>query len=449
MGSQAAEKIAKVIVGLGQTGYSCVRFFKQRGIPIAVTDSRESPPFKQQVQEEYPDVPLYLNGFNRELLCQAEEIIVSQGVSLQQPALTAAMKAGIPIVSDIEIFTRATDKPIVAITGSNGKSTVTTLLGEMANAVAVNAKVGGNLGPPALDLLLADNPDLYILEISNFQLETTFSLQARVACILNITPDHLDRYSDFSDYISAKQRIYRHCHTAVFNRDDKKTWIKTKRFISFGGEVPPADMFGLRTINQQCYFARGEALLMPVDNMKLASRMQWLNALAALSMAQALDWPLSPLLKVLETFSGLPHRCEHVRSRQGINWFNDSKGTNTGATCAALKSIGAMTLGKLIWIAGGDGKQADFSVLQPVVKKYVGEIILFGQDAEQIAQAVLMCAVPISFVKDLAEAIVTADQKAKQGDAILLSPACASFDMFSNFTERGNVFRHLVMELPE
>ena len=448
MGHQAAKKIAKVIVGLGQTGYSCVRFFEQRNIPVAVTDSRDDPPFKQQCQQNYPNIPLYLGGFDHDLLCQAEEIIVSQGVSLQQPALMAAANAGIPIISDIEVFALATDKPIVAITGSNGKSTVTTLLGEMAKAVGVNAKVGGNLGPPALDLLLTDNPDLYILEVSNFQLETTYSLQAKVACILNITPDHLDRYRDFSEYVAAKQRIYRHCHSAVFNRDDDKTWVKSTHTISFGSDAPPANMFGLCDDNQHYYLAKGETLLMPAHHMALTGRMQWLNALAALAIADALGWPLPPLCDVLKTFSGLPHRCEPIRFHKGVNWINDSKGTNTGATRAALKGIGEGVAGKLVWIAGGDGKQADFSVLQQVVETYVSDVILFGQDAMQMAQAISGAA-SISFAKDLAQAVMMAEQQAEEGDAVLLSPACASFDMFKNFQERGDVFRRLVMELPE
>jgi len=448
---QAAKKINKVIVGLGLTGYSCVRFFSQNNIPCAVTDSRQTPPMLKQCQENFPNVPLHLKGFDVDLLLQAEEIIVSQGVSVTEPALVKAKEAGIPLVSDIEIFARVTTEPIIAITGSNGKSTVTTLLAKMALAAGVKAKAGGNLGPPALDLLLDGDAELYILEISNFQLETTYSLKAKVACILNISPDHLDRYASFADYVATKQRVYQQCEIAVFNRDDDRTIPPSEVSLikSFGGNSPLAQEFGLRESNDALHLAKGDECLMPVEKMALAGRLQWMNALAALAIADVLQWPLKPLLNVLKVFTGLPHRCEHIRFRHGVSWFNDSKGTNTGATLAALCAIGEVIPGKLVWIAGGEGKDADFSVLRQAVHEHVSQVILFGRDAKLIADAINPNFDTIVFVKDLSQAIDQAAQKACDGDAVLLSPACASFDMFNNFQERGEVFCRLVMELTE
>ncbi len=438
-----------VIVGLGKTGLSCAKFLAARGETFGVTDSRDNPPALAEFKQLYPDAPIALGGFSLPLMQSAEELVVSQGVSYQEPSIVACREHGIAIIGDIELFARYVKKPVIAITGSNAKSTVTTLVGDMAKAAGVNVKVGGNLGTPALDLLEGTEPDLYVLEVSNFQLETTFSLKAEVATILNISPDHLDHYAHFEDYVAAKQRVYRGCKRAVVNRDDPLTQVPSNnapRIISFGADAPTLGQFGLRQVHGKMYLALGEENLLAVDELKIKGKHNWLNALSALAIGYQAGFPLAPMLEVLKQFSGLPHRCEWVRHYHDVDWYNDSKGTNIGATIAAINGLGSTLTGKLILLAGGLGKGADFTELRPVVEKYVRTLIVFGKDAPLITQA-LAQSVAIIHATTFAEAIQLAASNAQPQDAVLLSPACASWDMFNNFEHRGQVFCQLVKEL--
>lgn len=437
-----------IIVGLGKTGLSCARYLKQRNIPIAIVDNRQEPPGLQELRQVMPDVPVYLGDFRETILTSAAVLVVSPGVSLKEPVLAKCIARGIPAIGDIELFARQAKAPIVAITGSNAKSTVTTLVGKMAQCAGHHVCVGGNIGIPALELLSEDKPDLYVLELSSFQLETTQSLQAAAATILNISVDHMDRYSALAEYIHAKQRIYPHCHVAVYNRDDPQTTphCSTKKTISFGLSEPHDNGLGLRHVANQFYLAQGETLLLPTQQLRIKGRHNWSNALAALALGSALQFPMPAMLSALQHFSGLPHRCQWLADHHGVKWYNDSKGTNVGATIAAIEGLGADIQGKLILIAGGIGKGADFSPLYTPVAKYVKTLVLIGQDAPQLAQT-LGNATQILHAGSMKNAIYLAAEAAHHGDAVLLSPACASFDMFRDFEHRGEVFANLVKDI--
>jgi UDP-N-acetylmuramoylalanine--D-glutamate ligase len=440
-----SENQLSVIIGLGKTGRSCAEHLARLNIPFAITDSRMT--FLQKVM---PQVPLSLGQFDLKLMGQAKEIIVSQGVALTEPALVVAREKGIPIIGDIELFARAVQGRVVAITGSNGKSTVTSLVGDMVRQAGVSAHVGGNIGIPALDLLAGEQVDCYVLEVSNFQLEVTYSLKSTAATILNISPDHLDHYSHFDDYVAAKQRVYQHCCCAIINRDDPLTAVDPNRvnqIISFGKDEPAPGHFGLRRVGRQWHLAFGHELLMPVDQLRIQGQHNWLNALAALAIGHSLSLPLDAMLTALQDFPGLSHRCAFVARDQDITWYNDSKGTNVGATVAAIEGLCASSNNKIVLLAGGLGKGADFSVLAPVVEKYVRTVILFGQDAALIAAALSTTSVQIIYVNDMVEAVASAKVNAQRGDRVLLSPACASWDMFCNYEHRGDVFSAAVKEL--
>ncbi|NNM60281.1 MAG: UDP-N-acetylmuramoyl-L-alanine--D-glutamate ligase [Legionellales bacterium] len=439
-----------VIVGLGNTGLSCAKHLARLNFTFAITDSRDAPPGLDEFTSLFPDAPLALGQFDQAMMLSAKELVVSQGVSYQHPTLINCQQAGIPLIGDLELFVRYVKAPIIAITGSNGKSTVTTLVGEMLVAAGKSVKVGGNLGIPALDLISSIEPDYYVLEVSNFQLEMTTDLHAEVACVLNISPDHLDRYATFNDYILTKQRVYFGCKKAVINRDDKLTALPSHNkaeVVSFGSDTPAENQFGLiKADDGQTYLTCGKEKLLDVNQLKIKGRHNWLNALSALAIASQASVPLAPLLDVLKTFAGLSHRCQWVREINGVDWYNDSKGTNIGATIAAIAGLGSAIQGKIILLAGGLGKGADFTELQPVVRQFVRHVILFGQDAALISQG-LGDDVSKIFARDFNEAINQAAQLSVSGDTVLLSPACASWDMFKNFEHRGQVFCELVRNL--
>lgn len=431
----------RVVAGLGKTGLSCVRFLKSRGYQVAVTDSRETPPGLAELQQEYPDVAVHLGGFDAACLMAAHEIIASPGVPVSEPALAAAIAAGIPVVGDVEVFCREVQTPIVAITGSNAKSTVTTLVGLMAERAGIDVGVGGNLGLPVLDMLREKGEQaLYVLELSSFQLETTFSLRAAVATVLNISEDHMDRYADMASYVAAKHRIYTGAHHVVFNRDDSATVpAHAQALTSFGMDEPDAQQYGVRTQAGQKWLARGQENLLPVTALNIRGDHNVANALAALALGEAVGLPMAAMLEVLKTFKGLPHRCELVAESQGVAWYNDSKGTNVGSTLAAINGLGNAIAGKLLLIAGGVGKGQDFTPLSQPMLKYGRALILIGEDGEKIAQAVAE-SVPHIFASSLQDALAKCQATAQPGDAVLLSPACASFDMFKNYEDRGNQF---------
>jgi UDP-N-acetylmuramoylalanine--D-glutamate ligase len=429
----------KVIIGLGKTGFSCVKHLMKLNQQIAVIDSRTNPPYLNELRNTYPDVKIALESFEQDILCEATEIIMSPGVSLKKPV------RGIPIIGDIELFAKATTAPVIAITGSNGKSTVTTLVGRMIEDAGLKVKVGGNLGQPALELIDEHEPDFYVLELSSFQLETTYSLKPIAATILNVTPDHLDRYENFHEYLKAKQRVYTSAKNIILNRDDPTSFPNLPENInqiSFGLNEAPAHAFGFK----DNFLMHGNNKLLESNELKIRGQHQVANALAALALGSAVNLPINSMLETLKNFQGLEHRCQWIRKLKNVDWYNDSKGTNVGATQAAVTGLGRAITGKIILIAGGIGKGADFSPLRSIVKNYVRELILIGRDAPLIAQALQDCC-HITFAPSLQKAVEEANINAQSNDIVLLSPACASFDMFTNFEERGHVFQSLVLNL--
>lgn len=439
-----------VIVGLGLTGLSCVRFLLKKNIPVCVMDTRLQPPHLSTLQKDYPQVPLYLGELPEEVLCNAQEIIVSPGLALTHPALIAAKKAGIKMRGDIDLFIDYAKAPIIGITGANGKSTVTSWVGHMGQMCNVNLLVGGNIGVPVLDLLAESIPAAYVLELSSFQLETTHSLPLHAATILNITPDHQDRYATMTEYTAAKQLIYRTCDTAVFYREQTITQptFPVKQQTSFGLDAPAADHYGVVKTSTGEWLAFGEEKILPTVEINLPGAHNILNALAALALCRTLNLPWEGLIKSLRTFTGLPHRCQYVAEFAGVTWINDSKGTNVVSTLAAIEGMAKRTTGKIIIILGGDGKGADFSPLAEPLQQHARAALLFGKDAD-ILQTTLTGHVPLYRVSDLVQAVKQAAALASPGDIVLLSPACASLDMFASYAARGDQFMQLVKKMLE
>jgi UDP-N-acetylmuramoylalanine--D-glutamate ligase len=442
---QASSAPRTVIVGLGKTGLSCARFLAAHGVPLAITDSRAQPPGLTYLQQELPQVTVFMEGFNAEILTRAEQIVVSPGVSLKEPIITQAIAQGIPVLGDIELFARHARAPVIAVTGSNGKSTVTTLVGLMAQHAGLDVRIGGNLGTPALDLLQDSEPDLYVLELSSFQLETTYSLNAAAAVVLNVTPDHMDRYADLDEYTRAKQRAYNGDGVMVINANDPTVnamVCPNRRIVRFGLAAPAPDDFGLRSVRGETDLVRGGQSLLAVGELRIKGSHNIANALAALALGDALKLPLAAMLDALREFPGLPHRSQWVAGQNGVTWYNDSKGTNVGATLAALQGLATSADsggGKVVLIAGGDGKGADFSPLRQAAADYARGVVLIGRDAPLI-EAALQNVVPVVRARDMEAAVWAAHHLARNGDQVLLSPACASFDMYSGYEERGRVF---------
>ncbi|TDF86681.1 UDP-N-acetylmuramoyl-L-alanine--D-glutamate ligase [Pseudomonas sp. H9] len=435
----------RIVVGLGKSGMSLVRFLANRGIAFAVVDTREQPPELETLRRDYPQVEVRCGELDVEFLCRADELYVSPGLALATPALQQAAARGVKLSGDIELFARNAKAPVIAISGSNAKSTVTTLVGEMAAAAGKRVAVGGNLGTPALDLL-SDDVELYVLELSSFQLETTDQLNAEVATVLNVSEDHMDRYSGLPAYHLAKHRIFRGARQVVVNRQDALTrplLAEGQPCWTFGLNTPDFKAFGLREENGEKYLAFEFQNLMPVRELKIRGAHNQSNALAALALGHAVGLPFDAMLASLRNFSGLAHRCQWLRERDGVNWYDDSKATNVGAALAAIEGLGTDIDGKLVLVAGGDGKGADFSALRAPVAAYCRAVVLLGRDAELLAQA-LGDDVPLIRVKTLDEAVERSAALAQPGDAVLLSPACASLDMFKNFEERGRLFAQAV-----
>lgn len=441
----------KVVVGLGKTGLSCVRYLKQKGEKVAVTDTRDDPPGLNELLEEHSDVQLALGGLDADLIAKADEVILSPGIALANEALKKAHSRGVLMSGDIELFCREIQQPIIAITGSNAKSTVTTLVGEMIRDAGRSVVVAGNIGLPVLDVLAKpERAEFYVLELSSFQLETTRSLKAEVATILNISPDHLDRYPSMKEYIAAKHRIYRGARQTVANADDAETRphpMFTDRDWRFTVNAPGTRTFGLMEKEGALWLGLEKNALMPASEVRIKGRHNQANALAALALGNAVGLPMSSMLETLRTFSGLPHRCQWVRERDGVHWYNDSKGTNVGAAVAAIEGIGGDIRGKVVLIAGGDGKGADFVELREPASKYLKTAVLIGRDADKLANVLGDCC-PVIRATTLQEAIEAAAGVAVGGDSVLLSPACASFDMFKGYDDRGAQFMNCVNALP-
>ena len=438
----------RIVVGLGKSGMSLVRFLASRGIAFAVADTREQPPELDTLRRDYPQVEVRCGELDVDFLCRANELYVSPGLALATPALQAAAARGVKLSGDIELFARNAKAPIIAISGSNAKSTVTTLVGDMAAKAGKRVAVGGNLGTPALDLL-DDSIELYVMELSSFQLETTDQLNAEVATVLNISEDHMDRYSGLPAYHLAKHRIFRGAQQVVVNRQDalsRPLPVEGRPCFSFGLNTPDFKAFGLREVDGEKYLAFEFQNLLPVRELKIRGAHNQSNALAALALGHAAGLPFEPMLAALREFAGLAHRCQWVREHNAVSWYDDSKATNVGAALAAIEGLGADIDGKLVLIAGGDGKGADFKDLKGPVAEHCRAVVLMGRDAGLIASA-LGDAVPQVRATSLDDAIAQCKALAQPGDAVLLSPACASFDMFKNYEERGQLFARAVEAL--
>ena len=435
-----------VVVGLGLTGATCVRHLASQGYDVVGVDTRAQPPKLDELKCEFPGVELHTGALDERWLRGAALLAVSPGISLKEPAIARAIADGAEAVGDIELFARSAKAPVLAVTGANGKSTVTSLVGAICKSAGRDTRVGGNIGVPALSLLEKTEPDVYVLELSSFQLETTSRLNARAATVLNVTPDHMDRYDSLEEYAQAKARIFRGDGLMVLNADDalvRRMSQPGRAGTRFTLEAPPAASdYGLRARANEIWLARGDEDILRAADVPLPGRHNLANVLAALALTDALDVPRSAQLAAIRAFRGLPHRTELVGERDGIRWINDSKGTNVGATAAALNGMTA----PVVLIAGGDGKGADFTGLKDVCAAHARAVVLIGRDAPGIEQA-LAGVVSTHYAADMKDAVRAARRFAQPGDIVLLSPACASFDMYKNYEHRGDVFRAAVQEL--
>lgn len=438
------------VIGMGATGMSVARFLTREKQRCIMLDTRQAPSNLECFKQEFPGAPYELGELSRETLCGASKIVLSPGLSLREPAIQAAIADGVPVVGDIQLFVDSVDAPLVAITGSNGKSTVTTLVGEMLKQAGKRVAVGGNLGTPALDLLATeDKADCYVLELSSFQLETVAKLNAEIATVLNVSRDHMDRYSGLPDYHAAKQRIYFGAKKIVINRDDPLTQpplAPNAQVYSFGLGKPDLKQFGLLTQQAELFLAFGLKKLISAREVKLAGKHNLANALAALAIGQHLGLPMETMLEVLRSFTGLPHRCQWVASKNSVDFINDSKGTNVGATLAALHGLARLP-SKIVLIAGGEGKGADFEPLGDAIREYARAVVCIGSDGDRIAAIAGSVGVETFPATSMNQAVDQAFVQAQAGDVVLLSPACASFDMFKDYQDRGNQFVAAVREV--
>jgi len=476
-----------LVLGLGETGLSLVRWLAVHGAQLRVADSRPHPPTLAEAHEAFPLLEIHCGAFHDNLLAGIDLIAISPGVSLQLPFVQRAMMRGIPIVGDVELFAQAfhashpvhsqtghsqtghsqrssaatqnheATPKIIAITGSNGKSTVTDMVGSMCRAAGLNTVVAGNISPAVLDAVLQLNkglrgiqqPDVWVLELSSFQLESTFSLNASAATVLNISEDHLDRYENMQAYSIAKARIFQGEGVQVLNRDDPLSMgmaIDGRTQISFGLSEPATKFdWGITQISGETWLKQGQRRILSTNILQVAGLHNVANALAALALCCAVKIPLPPLLRALRDYRGLPHRVERVAEINNVLYYDDSKGTNVGATVAALQGLQRPT----VLIAGGEGKGQDFSPLLPAVAQHARAVVLIGRDAPLIADALKDCGVPLQYATSMAEAVQQAAALAHSGDAVLLSPACASFDMFKNYVHRAEVFINAVHTLQE
>jgi len=446
-----------LVLGLGDTGLSALHWLKRQSAVTRVADSRENPPHAATLGQELPGVELVAGPFREELLHRVEMIVISPGVPMAEPLVQAALARGIPVLGDVELFAQARGAAkVLAITGSNGKSTVTSMVGAMCRAAGLRAVIAGNIGLPVLDALSVVEeraelgepaPDVYVLELSSFQLETTSNLNATAAVVLNVTEDHMDRYAGIAEYAAAKARIFQGGGVQVLNRQDALSMAMAQPgrvVMSFGLDVPDTgEKWGVRESGGEAWLAQGRDNLMPVRELPLAGSHNAANALAALVLCRAIDLPYPPLLQALRAFKGLPHRVEWVAKVAGVEFYDDSKGTNVGATEAALKGMPQ----PVVLIAGGDGKGQDFTPLKDAVAKHARAVVLIGRDGDKIAAALAGSGVPELRAATMEQAVSIAFAQAQPGDAVLLSPACASFDMFRNYEHRAQVFVNAVHDL--
>lgn len=431
------------VLGLGETGFSVLRWLRGTNAEVVMFDSRLHPSGLDRLQEEFPEVEYHLGPFNSGLLSGMDLIVASPGVALKEPVLADLMAQGKAIVGDVELFARfrAPYAKVIAITGSNGKTTVTSLVGEICKQAGLNTIVAGNIGLPVLDTLQMPAPDVYVLELSSFQLETTHSLEVDVATVLNLSEDHMDRYDGMADYAQAKARIYQHAKIAVVNRDDPASVALAGSLpqVSFG--VNPAPGINDYGLNDAGWLCAGNRHYIEADTLQIRGKHNIANALAAIALTQAIGIDKVSILHTVQSFAGLPHRVEWVANIDEIDFYDDSKGTNVGATCAAIS--GMLKQGKpqkVVLIAGGDGKGQDFNPLRDAVLHHARAVVLIGRDGPKIQQVLQHLQLPVVDAVDLTAAVHIAKTLAEAGDAVLLSPACASFDMFRNYEHRAQVF---------
>ena len=435
-----------VILGIGITGLSCARFLHRYNIAFSVNDSRAMPISPGDFKHQFGSNTLVLGQWDHALIAQADILIVSPGINIAELEISTAIAKNCDVIGDIELFCRLSDTPILAVTGSNGKSTVVSMLNYVGNAIGYQVQLGGNIGLPVLDQIDKEDADFIVLELSSFQLETVKSMKALAATVLNLSDDHLDRHKTLENYGAIKQRIYQHCTYAIYNRNDKATKPNAldsqSQSLSFGSEQAQLGDFGLASIDDECHLMHGNQALCALAQLPLQGIHNALNYLAVLALGKAAGWDLNAMLTSLMAFKGLAHRCEVIESNDGIRWINDSKATNVGATLAAIEGLSPTLKGnKLILIAGGDGKGADFSPLTQALTQQVEQLITLGKDGRAIAALRLESqAAQTLHVDSLSAAVELARKSANPGDMVLLSPACASLDMFANYVERGVVF---------
>ena len=425
-----------VVVGLGITGLSVVKHLRknQPQLVVKVIDTRVNPPGAERLPE---GVQLHSGGWNTDWLSDADLIVTNPGIALATPEIQAVLAKGTAVVGDIELFAWAVQKPVIAITGSNGKSTVTDLTGVMAKAAGLDVGVGGNIGVPALDLLEQD-ADLYVLELSSFQLETTSSLKLKAAAFLNLSEDHMDRYQGMSDYRQAKLRIFNHAALAVVNRDDQETFPDAEMpLVTFGSDNQD---FGLEVDGNRTWLLDHGQRVVASDELKLVGKHNLSNALVALALLKAADVNYHKALNALKNYTGLTHRCQVVADNQGVKWVNDSKATNIASTMAALS--GLESTGKLYLLVGGVGKGADFSPLKPIFATLNLQLCCFGADGDEF-MPLHESAIRFDTMEDVIQQV---SSQLKPGDMVMLSPACASFDQFDNFMARGDAFAALAQK---
>lgn len=438
-----------MVLGLGETGLSALRWLRGQGARLSVVDTREAPPGLKVVQEEMPEVVTTLGPLQDELLIAQDLLVVSPGVPLATSEIQTAIAAGVQVVGDVELFAhfRPANAKMIAITGANGKSTVTTLVGEMCKAAGLRTVVAGNIGIPVLDTLSDPAVDVYVLELSSFQLETTSNLKVDAATVLNLSEDHMDRYEDMQAYAAAKARIFQSGGVQVLNRQDawsSQMALRGREIVTFGEDAATSNHdFGLQHDGGETWLVQGKNKLIKASELKIAGLHNAVNALAALALCRAIGLDFAALLNTLRNFKGLPHRVEWVADINNISFYDDSKGTNVGATCAALHGLPQ----KVVLIAGGDGKGQDFAPLAKPVQENARAVVLIGRDANLIESALGSTGVPMLRADSLESAVDMAFGVAQSGDAVLLSPACASFDMFSNYVHRAEVFCAAVQAL--
>ncbi|MEQ1487243.1 MAG: UDP-N-acetylmuramoyl-L-alanine--D-glutamate ligase [Methylotenera sp.] len=454
-----ALKDKKVLVlGLGETGLSALRWLAAQGARLSVADTRENPPGVEALQTELPNVQMFTGAFQASTFMDVDLIVASPGVPLSKPEIQAAVARGVSVIGDVELFARYVNKKardkhakVIAITGANGKTTVTTLVGEMCKAAGLKTIVAGNIGLPVLDALSMETPDVYVLELSSFQLETTSTLQVDAATMLNLSEDHMDRYASFQDYAIAKARVFYNATLQVLNRDDAWSMLMARpklAQVTFG-LTPSASLgdheYGLKQDANGTWLCEGEKELINLQDLKIVGLHNAANALAAVALCRGIGVDYAPIIQTLYNFKGLPHRVEWVANIDDVDYYDDSKGTNVGATCAALSGLAQ----KVVLIAGGDGKGQDFAPLKNAVAENARAVVLIGRDAPIIEAALLQTGIPLYQAIDLPEAVNIAKKIAQIGDAVLLSPACASFDMFKNYVHRAEVFVAAVQKLKE